>query len=88
MATQYLKTGQDHKNFDSFKFLALLERDLPNHVACYHCERLHAIEHAKRHIYSNRYYIGRSTPQCWKANLRLSTERYVHWDFSFIVGDY
>ena len=37
------------------KLLDLLERDLPKHVTCYKCERLHAIKDAK-------YYLEPESP--------------------------
>jgi hypothetical protein len=78
IAAQYLGTRRDNKGFDSFELLALLERDLPNHLACYYCRKFHEMKHAERYI----YYFGNP---CWIANLRLSVMWYIHWDFSFVV---
>ncbi|CZR54601.1 uncharacterized protein PAC_04485 [Phialocephala subalpina] len=49
------------------KFLTLLEKDLPNHVACTYCYKFHAIATASRHLPSNRQRKsqGPSLP-CWQ----------------------
>ncbi|KAI9645234.1 hypothetical protein NHQ30_005968 [Ciborinia camelliae] len=47
LGTQYitaLKEPQIIRNSCLYNFLALLERDLPNHIACYSCNKLHSIE--------------------------------------------
>jgi hypothetical protein len=38
------------KKFDRYKILMLLERQLPNHIVCYFCKKLHAIRHPHRYI--------------------------------------
>jgi hypothetical protein len=77
------------ENFDTFKLLEVLERDLPDHIACYDCKKLHAIKDAKRHIYSNRYFLirprGRPIPLCWMANLDREVDSYIDPGFCFTV---
>jgi len=86
LGNQYLKALEENEQLDRYKFLTLLERDLPNHIACYYCKKLHTISKAHRHLYSNRYYSGASCYlSCWMADLELSTCLWIHYDFSFIV---
>jgi hypothetical protein len=70
------------------EYIALLERDLPNHLACFYCGKLHSIKKAPSYRRSSNY-CGRwdiiEAPQCWRADLHLATFSYIHWDFSYIV---
>jgi len=38
---------------DRYKFLELLKRDLPQHVSCYSCAKLHSIERAHQYDWTN-----------------------------------
>jgi hypothetical protein len=70
------------------EYLALLERDLPNHLACFYCSKLHSIKEARSYRRSSNYrcrWNGTGPPQCWEADLHLGTFSYIHWDFSYIV---
>lgn len=86
LGTQYLKALEDDEQLDRYKFLTLLERDLPNYILCYYCKKLHGINNAYRHIYSNRRYLGSNRYlQCWKADYESLTHIYIHGGFSFTV---
>ena len=70
------------------EFLALLERDLPDHLACFLCSKLHSIKKARSYMYSTSFRGRWGTvppPQCWIADLDFMTHSYIHWDFSHIV---
>ncbi|KAF8861871.1 hypothetical protein BDZ45DRAFT_671453 [Acephala macrosclerotiorum] len=55
-------SSNDRKNI-----LLLLEKDLPDHVACIHCCKLHAIATASRHLLSSRQRMPHdSWLPCWK----------------------
>ena len=70
------------------EFLALLERDLPNHLACFYCGKLHSIKKAssyKRSSNSHRLWGRGSELQCFKVDQHFDTAYYIHWDFSHVV---
>ncbi|KAH6663394.1 hypothetical protein B0J14DRAFT_277288 [Halenospora varia] len=74
--------GSSRRNF---KVITLLERDLDHHIACYYCEKLHAMENSHHHLYSHRYRThGDSRPYlpCWRADV-LTSGFFLHCDFSF-----
>ena len=71
------------QNSQHFEFLTLLARDLPNHVPCYYCKKLHAIEKAQQHIFSA-YRDDITWLPCWKANHNF-TFYHLHKNFSFTV---
>jgi hypothetical protein len=86
LGTQYLKALEENEQSDRYKFLTLLERDLPNYIACFYCKKLHAINKAHRYLYSNRHYSGAdSYLSCWVADFELGTGYCIHDDFSFTV---
>lgn len=86
LGTQYLKALEENEQLDRYKFLTLLERELPGCIACYYCKKLHAINKAHRHLYSNRYYsCAGDYSSCWIADSKLATYLYIHIDFSFTV---
>lgn len=68
---------------ECFEFLTLLARDLPNHVPCFYCEKLHAIEKAQQHIIST-YRRNTTWLPCWKANYNF-TFSDLHQNFSFTI---
>lgn len=47
---QHMKAIRNHQDFDSFQFVTLLERDLPNHLSCRCYKKLHSIERVERYI--------------------------------------
>lgn len=87
IGTKYLKRAkQDTKSFDPYALLALLQRDLPDLLACHYCKKLHAIKHASRFLDSSKYYKGwirRPKPICVHANYRRTL--YIHPDFSSTI---
>jgi hypothetical protein len=92
LGTQYLKALE--KNYwHRHELLKLLERELPNHIICYYCEKLHVIDRAPRHLYSHRWYYrqfeslnpfrtDRQLP-CWEEVDRVITAFMFHQNFSF-----
>ncbi|KAF7856359.1 hypothetical protein EAF04_009887 [Stromatinia cepivora] len=50
LGAQYIKAlrkTRKRRNSSCYKFLKLLERDLPNHITCFSCKKLHIMERAK-----------------------------------------
>jgi len=65
------------------RLLTLLERDLPDHIICETCNKLHTMESARRHLHSNGSYFNHS--KCWKADSRSLTHLYIHAEFSSML---
>jgi len=85
IGAKYLNKAKQGR-FDTYALLALLERDLSDQIACYHCKKFHAIKHAKRYIYSKKYYTGwipRQMPLCLLADSQARS--WIHLDFSTSV---
>ncbi len=86
LGNQYLKALEENEQLDRYNFLTLLERDLPNHISCCYCKKLHAINKAHQHLYSNRYYLGTGRYlSCWTADFDLWACVYIHYDFSSTI---
>ena len=83
---QYVKIIKDDQQLDRYKFLTLLERDLPDHILCYYCRRLHAIKKAHQYFYSSyRFYQeGDIWPCCYVDSENMSN-LFIHPAFSFTV---
>ncbi|OBT95567.1 hypothetical protein VE01_05982 [Pseudogymnoascus verrucosus] len=72
----YLRCKNGHAPFSKAEFLRLLERDLPDYIVCYYCEKLHSIKRAGRHV--------KFTKRCdSKVNEAMRT--YIHPRFSYVV---
>lgn len=71
------------KKLDRYKFLTLLERQLPNYTLCYYCAKLHAIDSAHRYLKLSD--SSKDHLPCWESDLELGTGYFVHSDFSFAV---
>ena len=84
LQSQYIKIVKEDQHLDRYQFLTLLERDLPNHILCYFCKRLHAMKHAYQYD-SNRRYANRNFFPCWKSNYNYLVTQYIHHSFSFRV---
>lgn len=72
--------------YDKYEFLALLERDLPQYIACYHCDSLHSIKKARRYDwskYKNRYTKDHREKPCFGPE--DSNMAYVQPSFSFVL---
>lgn len=83
---QYLDTLKENstRSGDRYKFLKLLERDLPDHILCYYCEKFHAIKEAHRYIYDAEYhYRDQNCRPCWKSENRAYAGIYIHSNFCF-----
>ncbi|OBT63799.1 hypothetical protein VE03_06931 [Pseudogymnoascus sp. 23342-1-I1] len=76
LAIPYLKCQHGYPPFNKSEFLRLLEPSLPDHIVCYHCEKLHAIKHSKRHI--------QFTKRC-DIKVNESMRSYIHPRFSYVV---
>jgi hypothetical protein len=88
LASKGQKTLRENWEFDySSDFLARLEQDLPNHIACESCKKFHAIKHVKSHIESKHYNSSRSISisWCWETDRKFNTMHYIHPGFSFTV---
>lgn len=73
------------KGWDRYDFLVLLERDLPQYIACDSCKRLHSTK--KPHDYDwteleNRYLDADFRP-CFSSDENLRTRKYIHRSFSY-----
>jgi hypothetical protein len=76
LAIPYLRCPRGHPAFNKAEFLKLLEPSLPNHIVCYHCERLHDIRHPERHVkYDSRCDITVNEPM----------RTYIHPRFSHVI---
>jgi len=97
---KHLKTFKVDKN-TRFKFLRILEKDLPGHITCEHCRKLHRIANAHYHHPSKRPYILNSADsgshhpalrdknrrwlQCWIYDGDVGLHLHLHPDFSSTI---
>jgi len=65
------------------RLLQLLERDLPNHIVCASCQKLHAMKKAPRYLHSNSDYFHHL--KCWKLDYSALTSLYIHEEFSSTI---
>ena len=75
-----LKDGDELKTMR--EYLALLERDLPDHLACFYCGKLHSIKKSRRYTRSYDYrgrWDGSELPQCRKP-------RVLSWITRILIG--
>ena len=85
LGTQYLEDLRPKEGSTGLhreRLLKLLERDLPDHIICGICKKLHAINKARRHLRRNRDYFNHL--KCWSKDYE-STNLYVHGEFSSAV---
>jgi hypothetical protein len=86
LKSQYVKIIKDDQQLDCYKFLKLLERDLPDYISCYYCRKLHAIKKAHQYLYYNwRYYNMGYVLPCCQVDFNTMTYLYIHPAFSFTV---
>jgi hypothetical protein len=86
LKSQYVKIIKDDQQLDRYKFLTLLERDLPDYILCYYCRRLHAIKKAHQYFYYTwRYYNRGYDLLCCQVDFNNMTSSYIHPAFSFTV---
>ncbi|KAL5354659.1 hypothetical protein ACLOAV_000748 [Pseudogymnoascus australis] len=76
LAIPYLKCKHGHHHFKMSEFLILVERDLKDFIACYHCVKLHTIKPDKKHI--------KRASRCDSSVCSLMS-RYIGYHFSYIV---
>lgn len=76
LAIPYLKCKRGHHPFKTSELLILLQRDLKDYIACYHCEKLHTIKNDKRHIVQS--------SRCDSRVCRLMG-RYIDLSFSYVI---
>ncbi|KFY93002.1 hypothetical protein V498_04619 [Pseudogymnoascus sp. VKM F-4517 (FW-2822)] len=76
LAILYLKCKHGHHHFKMSEFLSLVERDLKDFIACYHCAKLHTIKPDKKHI--------KRASRCDSSVCSLMS-RYIGYHFSYIV---
>jgi hypothetical protein len=70
---------------DISTFLTLLERDLPDQVACSACERLHSMENSMRYIPHGLQEEIKRRPNCVSADEEGRPSSFVDGNFSTIV---
>jgi hypothetical protein len=70
---------------DTVEFLNLLERDLPDQIACSACKKFHKIKHARRYMERSFASRSRSDPACVRCDWRNRTGLYLHGNFSSVV---
>lgn len=73
---------------DTFEFLATLARDLPNHVPCYDCKKLHGMDKVHQHIISAaQSSLDISWWSCWQPQVDKpgSTLGVLPRNFSFTI---
>jgi hypothetical protein len=86
LETQHLKSlkGADYSVINGF--LRVLERDLPSHILCPHCNKLYSMSFAGNHLPSQRYYPTRQPwLACWREDLESDVKIGIHRDFSSTV---
>ncbi|KFY34084.1 hypothetical protein V494_07068 [Pseudogymnoascus sp. VKM F-4513 (FW-928)] len=76
LAIPYFKCKRGHYPFKTSELLSLLERDLKNYIACYHCAKLHTIKCDKKY-----------TLRASRCDIRVCglTDDYINWNFSYVV---
>jgi hypothetical protein len=86
LKSQYVKIIKDDQQLDRYKFLTLLEQDLPDYILCYYCRRLHAMKKAHQYLYYKQQYIdkGYFVP-CCKVDFCTMIRIYIHPAISFTV---
>lgn len=83
LETQYLEDLRPMEGSPGLhreRLLKLLEADLPDHIICGFCKKLHAINKARRHLYSNSDYNNHL--KCWKVDYESFTSFFIHEEFS------
>jgi len=86
LETQYLEDLRPMEGSPGLhreRLLKLLEGDLPDHIICGFCKKLHAINKARRHLHSNGDYLNHL--KCWKVDYESMTSIYIHEEFSSSV---
>ncbi|KAH7411279.1 hypothetical protein BKA64DRAFT_704382 [Cadophora sp. MPI-SDFR-AT-0126] len=68
---------------DKINFLELLERELPGHVVCRYCRKLHAIERAEMYLLTRIMRAPYSA--CRWEQMWSDIDRYFHKEFSIVV---
>lgn len=67
-------------------FLRFLERDLPTHLLCLHCNKLHSMSFAEHHLTSRRWSrINEPWLACWSADRDSNVERGIYLEFSSTI---
>ncbi|KAH7411354.1 hypothetical protein BKA64DRAFT_772931 [Cadophora sp. MPI-SDFR-AT-0126] len=69
---------------DKLEFLELLERDLPNHIVCQSCIKLHSIKKAHKYV-QNRWMGNSPLPACRVELKRRHVQFHLHKDFSLVL---
>lgn len=85
IGSKYRNTTR-HRRFNITTLLSQLERNLPDHIVCYDCQKLHSIKHVSQYAYSKSYYsawIPRIPPKCLHSDSEARS--WIHPDFSTLV---
>lgn len=76
LSIPYLKFRRGHPAVAPAELLKLLEPDLPNHIVCYHCGKLHGIKRPAQHIQPDK--------RC-DIVASESMRTYIHPRFSYVI---
>jgi hypothetical protein len=67
-------------------FLRLLDRDLPGHLLCPHCNKFHSMSSAEAHLPSRRTSLtSKPSLACWKADSGTDVKMATHFEFSSTI---
>lgn len=83
---KYLQVAPHLKDPSSYSFALLLERDLPDHIACFHCRSFHCLSDGKAndHTLSSESILFR-TP-CMKHSHEIDeTDMWISWYFNAVI---
>ena len=88
LGTQYLEDLRPMEGSPGLhreRLLKLLEGDLPDHIICGFCKKLHAINKARQYLHSNSDYFNHL--KCWKVDSESITTTFIHKEFSSSIFD-
>lgn len=70
-------------------FLQYLERDLPFHIICYYCKKLHSMNEAHKYKVTRNTFFSRdwteNYPLCSQMERTSYVYRYIHPKFTFVI---
>jgi hypothetical protein len=92
LETECLQPLKEAENSVVYGFLRLLERDLPAHILCPHCNKFHSMSFAEGHLLSQRYslairhwrawFLEPAWLACWIADSKTFARRGIYDGFS------
>jgi hypothetical protein len=82
---EYLSSLKEAEYWVINGFLRLLERDLPTHILCPHCNKLHSMDFAENHLRRRYGQLGNPWLKCWIADLGSDVKWGIHLEFSSTI---